>query len=101
MIDSIRSYLKNSVTEEQIQDKTIFIDDYTVGYGKYNRNVLETIEYVLKNYGIPLDAIYTGKAFMGMERYIEDNQIKGKNLLFIHTGGTPLFFDMLRKVAEV
>jgi D-cysteine desulfhydrase len=45
--------------------------------------------------GIPLDPIYTGKAFWGMKEYIKDMQMAGKNILFIHTGGTPLFFDFL------
>ena len=77
-----------------MKQKTIFIDDYTSGYGKEDNRVQETIDIVLKRYGIPLDATYTGKAFMGMTEYLVD--IKEKNILFIHTGGTPLFFDTLR-----
>lgn len=98
VIDSICSYLGDRVKEEQIQGKTIFIDSYTSGYGKDNRRVIETIKMVLKKYGIPLDATYTGKAFMGMSEYIKNKQIARKNILFIHTGGTPLFFDALRKM---
>lgn len=100
VVDSIRSYLGSKATEEEIQAATIFIDDYTSGYGKDDRRVIETIELVLKKYGIPLDATYTGKAFMGMREYITKEQITGKNLLFIHTGGTPLFFDALTKLSE-
>lgn len=97
VIDSVRAYLGDRATDEQIQERTIFIDDYTSGYGKDDRRVIEMIELVLKKYGIPLDATYTGKAFMGMSEYITKEQIAGKNVLFIHTGGTPLFFDALRK----
>ena len=93
-MDSIRTYLGNKAIEEEIQEKTIFIDDYTAGYGKEDSLVKQTIKMVLKNYGIPLDATYTGKAFMGMTEYITG--INDKNILFIHTGGTPLFFDELR-----
>ncbi len=97
VIDSIREYLKEQgatkITEEAIQKATIFIDDYTQGYGKEDTRVNETIQTVLKNYGIPLDGVYTGKAFMGMAEYLQ--QIKKKNILFLHTGGTPLFFDYL------
>lgn len=100
VIDSIRSYLGDRASEEQIQERTIFIDDYTSGYGKNDRRVIETIESVLKKYGIPLDKTYTGKAFMGMNEYIKREQITGKNILFIHTGGTPLFFDTLKKLSE-
>lgn len=48
--------------------------------------------------GIPLDPTYTGKAFLGMRDYIIKNNISNKNVPFIHTGGTPLFFDNLRNV---
>lgn len=100
VIQSIRSYLGDRVIEEQIQEKTIFIDDYTSGYGKDDRRVIGTIEMALKKYGIPLDTTYTGKAFMGMSEYIQKEQIRDKNIMFIHTGGTPLFFDALKKIGE-
>ncbi len=100
VIDSIRSYIGNRATEEEIQGATIFIDEYTSGYGKEDRRVIDTIETVLKKYGIPLDATYTGKAFLGMSEHIAKERIVGKNILFIHTGGTPLFFDTLKKLRE-
>ena len=99
VIDSIKNYLSASdkkFSDEMIDSSTVFIDDYTAGYGKEDVKVIETITNVLKTYGIPLDATYTGKAFMGMKEYIEKEKIKNKNILFIHTGGTPLFFDFIR-----
>ena len=51
----------------------------------------------MKNYGVPFDHTYTGKAFVGMLDYIERMRIEDKNVLFIHTGGTPLFFDHINK----
>lgn len=101
VLDSTSSYLKDkgnlTVSTEAIQKATIFIDDYTDSYGKADVRVTETIETVLMNYGIPLDATYTGKAFMGMTEYLKKQQITEKNILFIHTGGTPLFFDWMGK----
>ena len=94
VLDSIRSYLGDIKTEEDIQNATIFIDDFTTGYGQKDEAVNCAIMAALKKYGIPLDAVYTGKAFMGMDVYTKG--IRGKNILFIHTGGTPLFFDFLR-----
>ena len=96
VLECIRSYLGEKINEKQIQDATFFIDDYTEGYRSDDRRVLETIKAVFRNYGIPLDATYTGKAFFGMTEYIEN--ISNKNILFIHTGGTPLFFDSLRSI---
>lgn len=97
VLDSIRSYLGERASEDLIQKRTVFVDDYTSGYGKDDSHVIETIGRVMRVYGIPLDATYTGKAFMGMSEYMKENGIKGKNILFIHTGGTPLFFDTLWK----
>lgn len=95
VLDSIRSYLKGMASEEEVQKKTHFVDDYAVGYGTANEQVLETIKNVMCKYGIPLDKTYTGKAFWGMQDYINKKDIKGKKILFLHTGGTPLFFDTL------
>ncbi len=100
VLASIRSYLKDQASEKEIQDATVFLDDYTSGYGADDERVLKVIREVMKQYGIPLDATYTGKAFMGMQEYLKKEQIHGKNILFIHTGGTPLFFDALRKQSD-
>ena len=100
VLDSICSYLKKSIADDEMQANTIFIDDYASSYGKLDIKVLETVENILECYGIPLDMTYTGKAFMGMSEYIESKHINRKNILFIHTGGTPLFFDTLSKIRE-
>ena len=79
----------------------IFTDAYCMGgYGKYNQDVQKTIEEVMAKDGIPMDSTYVGKAFYGMKRYLEEHQIQGKNILFLHTGGAPLFFDLMDKKWE-
>ena len=100
IIQSIKDYLGEKFDEESIQASTIFIDDYTSGYGKDDNRVNKMIEMVLMNYGIPLDTTYTGKAFMGMTEYLEQQKILNRNILFIHTGGTPLFFDALNNMKQ-
>lgn len=95
VIDSLRSYLGDRVSEDEIQKKTVFIDEYVTGYGKGSPEVTALITDILKRYGISLDPTYTGLAFRGMTEYMKN--ISGKNVLFIHTGGTPLFFDLLRR----
>lgn len=93
VLDSIREYMPNE-EERNIQEKTIFIDDYIgAGYGKDNLKITKTIKDVMINYGIPLDSTYTAKAFYGMCEYLKKTNIKDKKILFIHTGGTPLFFN--------
>lgn len=101
ILDSVNSYLeslgKDYITTEAIN----FIDDYVLdGYGAYNDEMLQTIRKVMIDDGIPLDITYTGKAFWGMKDYIKKYQITGENILFIHTGGTPLFFDDLGELTN-
>jgi len=92
ILDSIRDYLGYS--SDLIDKQTIFIDDYlSGGYGKHDEKIDNIIKEVMRNYGIPLDTTYTGKAFYGMVSYLKENEISGKNILFLHTGGTPLFFS--------
>lgn len=101
VIESIREYLndrKVTLPESLIQQKTLFIDDFTgAGYGKDSETIISTIKDAMIRYGIPLDSTYTGKAFYGMEQYLINERIKGRNILFIHTGGTPLFFDDFKR----
>lgn len=98
VIESIKEYMPETENSE-IQEKTIFIDEYIGdGYGKESTKIEDTIKSTMIKYGLPMDSTYTGKAFLGMQKYIESQEIKGKNILFIHTGGTPLFFDDLGRM---
>lgn len=98
VVDCIKEYMPN-VAEETIQENTIFLDQYIGdGYGKENKEIEKIIKKAMINYGIPMDSTYTGKAFLGMSKYIKSQGITGKNILFIHTGGTPLFFDDLGRM---
>ncbi len=102
VLDSIRDYLKANgydFTEEQIQNNTVFLDDYTGdGYGVAASDIEKTIVESFIQNGMPLDSTYTGKAFCGMKKYVEENKLYDKNILFIHTGGTPLFFDDITRM---
>lgn len=99
IIDSIKDYLnENGIIyfDDEIKNKTIFVDKYIqTGYACASSDIESVINDVMINYGIPLDATYTGKAFNGMLHYIDETKIIDKNILFIHTGGTPLIFDNL------
>lgn len=67
------------------------------GYGRRDPRVDAQIEQMLCDNAIPLDPTYTGKAFRGMLDYLNDHAVTGKNILFLHTGGLPLFFDYLAR----
>ena len=73
--------------------------DYRLGgYGKYTHDVENTVRNIYSSAGLNLDLTYTGKAFTGMKAFICDRKVTGQNILFIHTGGTPLFFDAVLKI---
>lgn len=93
--EAIERYLRSELNEEEIKKIEIeFIDDYlSGGYGKFTKEIKNKVIEIYKKEGIPLDLTYTGKAFYGMEEYLKTKEIKDKNILFLHTGGTPLFFD--------
>lgn len=96
VIQSIRDYLGKNFDAKKVESSTNFVDEYIGdGYGSKSIEVDDTIKRVLQTSGIPLDQTYTGKAFYGMEQYLKSNGIIGKKVLFIHTGGTPLFFEYL------
>ncbi|QBP43096.1 pyridoxal-phosphate dependent enzyme [Paenisporosarcina antarctica] len=99
VLDSVNSYLKSHGKSIVKPEKVCFTDDYILdGYSTYNEEILITIKDVLTKDGIPMDTTYTGKAFWGMKEYIKTNKIDRKKILFIHTGGTPLFFDSLEEI---
>lgn len=85
-----KPFINDSILDVEIDDSYI-----SGGYGKYNYDELATIRNLYCNEGILLDPVYVGKAFWGMKQYIRKHNIENSNILFIHTGGTPLSFDMI------
>lgn len=99
VLESVNSYIVKRGMRPIAGERINFIDDYVIdGYGSYNKQIMKTIKEVLLLDGVPMDRIYTGKAYWGMREYIKTNRIKGKAILFIHTGGVPLFFDGLEEL---
>lgn len=93
VIDSVNEYFAD---KENYDSDVIFTDEYICdGYASYNDEIRRTIKDILFYDGIALNTTYTGKAFWGMQQYILKNKIENKRILFINTGGEPLFFDGL------
>lgn len=95
--ESIKDYLQEKYDKLYHEDVLVFDADYTCGgYGKYTDSVMKLINQVMQREGIPMDTTYVGKAFWGMQEYLKAHMISDKKVLFIHTGGTPLYFDKLK-----
>ena len=94
--DSIKDYLGNEFAELYQESALRFTDRYICGgYGRYVQDMADLIDTVMRREGIPMDTTYVGKAFWGMCEYLKQQDIHGQEILFIHTGGTPLYFDRI------
>lgn len=102
VLQSVQEYLRERELDfAHIEDRIHFEDRYIgQGYGDAYGEVLHTIKRVAKEEGIFLDPTYTGKAFYGMEQYLDTHKIRNCNVLFIHTGGLPVLFSQWRKFAK-
>ncbi len=86
------------ISEEDI----IIFDEYIKeGYGVLNKEVSEAIRWVAIREGIMLDPCYTGKAAVALldlkrKEYFK----KGDNVVFFHTGGTPVLFPYKKNLVN-
>ena len=53
----------------------------------------ECARQVFRRYGMPMDLTYVGKGYYGMVQEIRRLGLRNERIFFLHTGGTPLFFD--------
>lgn len=101
-IHVIRTGVTDYFHKKQISLPESFADEIQLemgyrkgGYGLYDQEILDVIREEFCKNGLPLDPTYTGKAFWGMKEYIIEKELSDCNVLFLHTGGTPLFYDNL------
>jgi len=58
------------------------------GYAKHTQELLLFMQQINHTYQVPLDFVYTAKAFYGvMDLYKNNYFAEGSNILFIHSGG--------------
>jgi len=58
------------------------------GYGKWNQELLDFISNCEKEYNLPLDKIYTGKAFYALMNWLAKQDFQTlQTVVFLHTGG--------------
>jgi len=93
----IRAWLDENRPDAQIPaDKILICDRFRSGYGAYDDSIAQTIRQMMARHGVPLDGTYTGKAWHGMQTIAQEENWQNRKVLFLHTGGTPLFFDSQR-----
>lgn len=101
--DSVRAYFEKQQQplSENFAQEICLLDQYRQeGYGKYDKRITDCLKEVYLKNGIPMDPVYTAKAFWGMREYIREKKIENSRILFLHTGGTPLFYDFMAEQKE-
>jgi len=74
--------------------------DYTFdAYNNPVKEVRDTVCYMASREAIILDPCYTGKAFNGIRKMVEEGKIKkGSKVIFLHTGGLPGIYTKHHRV---
>jgi D-cysteine desulfhydrase family pyridoxal phosphate-dependent enzyme len=80
--------IESQVTDEDI----VLLDEFLApGYGKASEACMQAILAAAQNEGLMLDPTYTGKAMAGFIHRARESD-EDRNLVFLHTGGTPAIF---------
>lgn len=72
------------LNEVKSEDIIRFVPAHGLGFAINNENDLQVMRDVARSSGVVLDGTYTSKA---LASFIDERWAKGKNCLFIHTGG--------------
>jgi 1-aminocyclopropane-1-carboxylate deaminase/D-cysteine desulfhydrase-like pyridoxal-dependent ACC family enzyme len=78
----------------RVEQDSVLVDDGFIGpgYAVRTREAERAVEYFARHEGIFLDHFYTGKAAAALMKWLDQGRMKGKTVLFIHTGGQPELF---------
>ena len=82
--EAVKDYCHEHGIESSNIIETIHFETRYNFSGPYDKqeSIADLIDYIFISEGIPLDLIYTGKAFYGMSDYIQTNNLRNKNILF-------------------
>lgn len=82
------NFFDDDLVREQMERLTVYEDDFFGGYAKSNPELLTFMQWVLDELKLPLDKVYTAKAFYHLLEHIKHKKlVSGDKVLFLHTGG--------------
>jgi 1-aminocyclopropane-1-carboxylate deaminase len=80
--------LDRSIVEEYLDRVEVHDGYHFGGYAKTTGELLDFINDCRERFGLPLDKVYTGKAFYALVNELENSgKFDGSTVLFLHTGG--------------
>ncbi|MDD3850897.1 MAG: D-cysteine desulfhydrase [Firmicutes bacterium] len=85
---------KLGIINAPAKEDVIVFDDYIGdGYSRPTEGMIEAVKLLARTEAILLDPVYTGKAMAGTIDLIKKNYFgDAKNILFLHTGGSPALY---------
>jgi 1-aminocyclopropane-1-carboxylate deaminase len=72
---------------ELVEKVQIYSEFHFGGYGKYTPELLNFIKETYQKHQLPLDPIYTAKAFYALSETLKSSGFENQKVVFIHTGG--------------
>jgi D-cysteine desulfhydrase/L-cysteate sulfo-lyase len=91
-------------TTNTVTEGDVWVDDGVLapGYGQMSDFVKATIYRVATREGLLLDPVYSGKSLACLLNRINTDQFSEfKNIVFIHTGGTPAIFAYQKEMSDL
>lgn len=74
--------------KKDFTEKIDFVTDYLFGgYERFSPEMEGYLNGVMRSSGLVFDTTYSGKGFYGMMQEIEKRNLRGKKVVFWHTGG--------------
>ncbi len=88
MVDILKyALLDEDYANELVDDVIVHTEYHFGGYGKHTDELIHFIKEIYSGYQLPLDFVYTGKAFYGMLEELRSGNFDNQTVVFIHTGG--------------
>ena len=79
-------------------DVRVVDHSFAPGYGRLNQATIDAVAIAGRTEALLLDPVYTGRAMAGLMAANERQELAGRRVLFVHTGGQPAVFAYGDKV---
>ena len=84
------------------REAVLYFGDYVrSGYSLPTPEMAEAVRMLARLEGVLMDPVYTGKAVAGLIDLFRKNYFqKGENILYVHTGGSPVLYVYMDEVLD-
>lgn len=85
-----KSGFDDETIEELFENLVVHNNYHFGGYAKQTDELNDFIQQCHNNYQLPLDKVYTSKAFFGLMEEIKHEMYNNSTIVFVHTGGVSI-----------